>query len=196
MERHCKFSFPRVIYLISNTMPSLSENKGSQVCHLLLLVLFLLLYGASREVGKAVGRIIALALDLDANFFDKPEMLGEPIATLRLLHYEGIKSVLSVHYTSYNYKSQNKLTLTIVFILVWLKGQTSNPSQGLYGAGAHTDYGLITLLATDDVPGLQVRMFLSIDHIFYLITAIYVFSLCRYAKIGMLNLRYGRTWHH
>lgn len=43
-------------------------------------------------MGKAVGKIIALALDLDANFFDKPEMLGEPIATLRLLHYEGIES--------------------------------------------------------------------------------------------------------
>ncbi|XP_028781098.1 2-oxoglutarate-Fe(II) type oxidoreductase hxnY-like isoform X5 [Neltuma alba] len=75
------------------------------------------------EVGRAVGRIIALALDLGADFFDKPDMLGEPIATLRLLHYEG---------------------------------QTSNPSRGLYGAGAHTDYGLITLLATDDVPGLQI----------------------------------------
>ncbi|OIW15965.1 hypothetical protein TanjilG_04500 [Lupinus angustifolius] len=75
------------------------------------------------EVGKAVGRIIALALDLDAKFFDGPEMLGEAIATLRLLHYEG---------------------------------QTSDPSKGLYGAGAHTDYGLITLLATDNVSGLQI----------------------------------------
>ncbi|KAE9588172.1 putative aminocyclopropanecarboxylate oxidase [Lupinus albus] len=75
------------------------------------------------EVGKAVGRIIALALDLDADFFDGPEMLGEAIATLRLLHYEG---------------------------------QTSDPSKGLYGAGAHTDYGLITLLATDNVSGLQI----------------------------------------
>jgi isopenicillin N synthase-like dioxygenase len=36
-----------------------------------------------------VARIIALALDLDVDFFDRPEMLGEPIATLRLLHYEG-----------------------------------------------------------------------------------------------------------
>ncbi|KAE9600338.1 hypothetical protein Lal_00046221 [Lupinus albus] len=75
------------------------------------------------EVGKAVGRILALALDLNASFFDAPEMLGEPIATLRLLHYEG---------------------------------QTSDPSKGLYGAGAHTDYGLITLLATDNVSGLQI----------------------------------------
>lgn len=40
-------------------------------------------------MARAVARIIALALDLEADFFDKPEMLGEPIATLRLLHYEG-----------------------------------------------------------------------------------------------------------
>lgn len=35
-------------------------------------------------------------------------------------------------------------------------GQVSDPSKGLFGAGAHSDYGLITLLATDGVPGLQV----------------------------------------
>ncbi|OVA12445.1 Isopenicillin N synthase [Macleaya cordata] len=75
------------------------------------------------EVAKAVAKIIALALDLDSDFFDKPEMLGEPIATLRLLHYEG---------------------------------RVSNPDRGIYGAGAHSDYGLITLLATDDNLGLQI----------------------------------------
>ena len=36
-------------------------------------------------------------------------------------------------------------------------GEISDPSKGIYGAGAHSDYGLITLLATDDVLGLQVR---------------------------------------
>ena len=35
-------------------------------------------------------------------------------------------------------------------------GQISDPLKGIYGAGAHSDYGLITLLATDDVMGLQV----------------------------------------
>ncbi|PIA42732.1 hypothetical protein AQUCO_02000294v1 [Aquilegia coerulea] len=75
------------------------------------------------RVSKEVARIIALALDLDGDFFDKPEMLGEPIATLRLLHYEG---------------------------------SVSDTEKGIYGAGAHTDYGLITLLATDDVWGLQI----------------------------------------
>lgn len=40
--------------------------------------------------------------------------------------------------------------------VVWCAGQVSDPSKGLFGAGAHSDYGLITLLATDDVYGLQV----------------------------------------
>ena len=40
-------------------------------------------------VARAVARIIALALDLKVDFFDQPEMLGQPIAILRLLHYEG-----------------------------------------------------------------------------------------------------------
>ncbi|CAM8925828.1 unnamed protein product [Rhodiola kirilowii] len=75
------------------------------------------------DVARAIAKIIAISLDLDANFFDKPEMLGKPIATLRLLHYDGKKS---------------------------------DPSNGIYGAGAHSDYGLITLLATDDVMGLQI----------------------------------------
>ncbi|KAM7515446.1 hypothetical protein LguiA_005029 [Lonicera macranthoides] len=75
------------------------------------------------EVAKKISRIIALALDLECDFFDRPGMLGKPIATLRLLHYEG---------------------------------QISEPTKGIYGAGAHTDFGLITLLATDDVFGLQI----------------------------------------
>ena len=37
-------------------------------------------------------------------------------------------------------------------------GRGSDPSKGLYGAGAHSDYGLVTLLATDDAMGLQVRI--------------------------------------
>ncbi|TMW61716.1 hypothetical protein Poli38472_010779 [Pythium oligandrum] len=32
----------------------------------------------------------------------------------------------------------------------------SDVSKGVFGAGAHTDYGLITLLSTDENPGLQI----------------------------------------
>ncbi|KAK4601853.1 hypothetical protein RGQ29_011105 [Quercus rubra] len=83
------------------------------------------------EVARAVARIIALAPDLKVDFFDQnyrvpnnqPEMLGEPIAILRLLHYEG---------------------------------GISDPSKGIFGAGAHSDYGLITLLTTDGVSDSQI----------------------------------------
>ncbi|XP_028079404.1 2-oxoglutarate-Fe(II) type oxidoreductase hxnY-like isoform X5 [Camellia sinensis] len=75
------------------------------------------------EVAKAISRIIALALNLKVDFFDRQEMLGKPIAILRLLHYEG---------------------------------SVFDPMKGIYGAGAHSDFGLITLLATDDIYGLQI----------------------------------------
>lgn len=32
----------------------------------------------------------------------------------------------------------------------------SQPEQGIYACGAHTDYGIITLLLTDEHPGLQI----------------------------------------
>lgn len=35
--------------------------------------------------------------------------------------------------------------------------QVSKPDDGVYGAGAHSDYGMLTILATDDVPGLQIH---------------------------------------
>ncbi|XP_071686471.1 azadirone synthase LFS-like [Rutidosis leptorrhynchoides] len=75
------------------------------------------------EVVRKIARLIALALDVDANFFNQPDILGKPIATLRLLHYGA---------------------------------QVSDPVKGIYGAGAHSDFGFITLLATDGVPGLQI----------------------------------------
>ncbi|CAN6989521.1 hypothetical protein IGI04_002829 [Brassica rapa subsp. trilocularis] len=78
-----------------------------------------------RRVCKSIARIMALALDSDVNYFDTPDMLGNPIADMILFHYEGV-----------------------VF----------NPSKGIYACGAHCDFGMLSLLATDDVMGLQVRM--------------------------------------
>lgn len=34
--------------------------------------------------------------------------------------------------------------------------QVSAPESGVFAAGAHSDYGMLTLLVTDDVQGLQV----------------------------------------
>jgi isopenicillin N synthase-like dioxygenase len=58
-------------------------------------------YEVSREVGKAVAKIIALALGLDADFFNKPETLGESLGVMRLLHYQGVELVVFVHALNY-----------------------------------------------------------------------------------------------
>ncbi|CAN0111607.1 unnamed protein product [Scytosiphon promiscuus] len=42
--------------------------------------------------------------------------------------------------------------------LLHYSAEVSDPGKGVMGTGAHSDYGLITLLATDEVPGLQVRL--------------------------------------
>jgi hypothetical protein len=38
----------------------------------------------------------------------------------------------------------------------WCSATKSCPEDGAFGIGAHSDYGMITFLATDGVPGLQV----------------------------------------
>lgn len=67
-------------------------------------------------------RAIALALDIERDFFDK--RFHEPLSVFRMIHYPP------------------RIIAT-------------SPDQ--QGAGAHTDYGCITLLYQDDVGGLQVQ---------------------------------------
>lgn len=40
----------------------------------------------------------------------------------------------------------------------WLPTPPDNalPWQGVFGAGAHSDYGMLTILKTDEHPGLQI----------------------------------------
>ena len=72
-------------------------------------------------VGLRTVQLIALALGLDKHYFD--DNFSQPMAALRLLHYDAVKS---------------------------------RPEEGVYAAGAHSDYGMLTLLLTDENKGLQV----------------------------------------
>lgn len=106
-----------------------------------------------KRVCKAIARILALALDLDADYFDTPEMLANPVATLRLLHYEG--ELFNMFSFRFVFVTLNNCLLSFYYVL-----GKSDPSKGIYACGAHTDYGMMTLLATDGVMGLQVFIIL------------------------------------
>ncbi|XP_024935226.1 2-oxoglutarate-Fe(II) type oxidoreductase hxnY isoform X2 [Ziziphus jujuba] len=73
--------------------------------------------------GKRLLSLIALALDLNEDFFEKVGNLDRSAAFLRLLHYPG---------------------------------GSVDSGEEIYGASAHSDYGMVTLLVSDGVRGLQV----------------------------------------
>ena len=73
------------------------------------------------DVARQLIQFIAESLELKPCHFD--DAFVEPIAVLRLLHYEPTPSKVE---------------------------------DGIFGCGAHSDYGMLTLLATDDHPGLQI----------------------------------------
>ncbi|XP_011031928.1 PREDICTED: probable iron/ascorbate oxidoreductase DDB_G0283291 [Populus euphratica] len=75
------------------------------------------------SAGKKLIYLIAMALNLDEDYFEKVGALDTPNGFLRLLHYPGELGCFN---------------------------------EQIYGASEHSDYGMITLLASDGVPGLQV----------------------------------------
>jgi len=68
----------------------------------------------------------------------------------------------------------------IFFLLCYLLGM-SDPSKGIYGCGPHSDFGMMTLLGTDSVMGLQVLRDFHHSHITFDVT-----------RFGYKNLSYGR----
>lgn len=68
-----------------------------------------------RRISKAIARLLSLALDLDVDYFDKTEMLGKPIATMRLLRYQGNVFSYAVHRALEALYSQCYTYITIGF---------------------------------------------------------------------------------
>ena len=92
-----------------NTPPDLRRRFETYVDHMLAL-------------GRHLGGLIALSLDLDEDYF--AEGLQDPMFVSRLLHYPP---------------------------------QPAEAAPNQIGAGAHTDWGFLTLLLQDDAGGLEVR---------------------------------------
>ncbi|CAI9095725.1 OLC1v1031721C1 [Oldenlandia corymbosa var. corymbosa] len=80
-------------------------------------------YRSVLKVGVKLTSLVALALNLDEDFFEKIGALDQCNGFLRLLHYPG---------------------------------EVESSDRQIYGASAHSDYGMITLLAAEDISGLQV----------------------------------------
>ena len=74
------------------------------------------------DLTLSISRLIAESLGLPADFFDA-SLAHEPMASLRLLHYEA---------------------------------KPSDTDAGVYACGAHSDYGMITILLTDENDGLEI----------------------------------------
>jgi len=90
-------------------------------------------HDAGRSLATSLMRGIAVSLDLAPDHFDP--VLADAISIQRLLHYPPTPAPETMKPAAEK-QTAEKPTL---------------------GAGAHTDYGLLTLLAQDDVGGLQVR---------------------------------------
>ncbi len=98
---------------------------------------------ACRTLCTRLTRLLALALDLPADFFDAPGALLSRAAQL--------KRILTSR-TGFFDRPQ-------VFLrLLRYSSERSDPSRGIFAAGAHSDYGMLTLLAIEDgAPGLQIQ---------------------------------------
>jgi isopenicillin N synthase-like dioxygenase len=73
-------------------------------------------------LSLSISRLIAESLTLPSDYFDDA-LTKDPLASLRLLHYEATMS---------------------------------DTNAGVYSCGAHSDYGMITVLLTDENDGLQI----------------------------------------
>ncbi|KAG8662291.1 hypothetical protein MANES_01G084100v8 [Manihot esculenta] len=105
LEKSCLNQWPS-----QELLPSWRPTMESYYCKVL-------------SAGKRLISLIALALNLDKDYFEKIGALDKPESFLRVLHYPG---------------------------------ELGNSEEEIFGASAHSDYGMITLLVTDGVPGLQV----------------------------------------
>lgn len=72
-------------------------------------------------------------------------------AAFRLVQLLALAIGVDEHYFDDDFQDP----MAVIRLLHYAKEQ-SHPEDGIYACGAHTDYGMITLLLTDENPGLQI----------------------------------------
>ena len=80
------------------------------------------------------------------NYFQEMHMLG-----MKLLRLVSLSLKLPENYFN-DFFTRPMETLR----LLKYGPDKSVPDAGIFGCGAHTDYGMLTVLSTDDIPGLQI----------------------------------------
>ena len=120
--------------------------------------------------------LLAMALDLPASFFE--ERFSRPVANIRAVHYvegqpsnpeAGIFGVGKASLQAHTYRRlagspllPNVNSCISMCCVVWHPLRSTSCSwvasevARLPGAGPHTDWGALTILATDNEPGLQI----------------------------------------
>lgn len=92
-------------------------------------------YGLLMSVAKRLLKAMAMALSLPDDFFNQ-YFDDQHISVLRMIHYPPRPNDLPASKTP--------------------TSEADKPTSEINAAGAHTDYGVITLLLQDDVGGLEV----------------------------------------
>ncbi|KAF6253879.1 hypothetical protein COO60DRAFT_1642805 [Scenedesmus sp. NREL 46B-D3] len=102
------------------------------------------------QLSRVVARGLALSLGLPEAFFT--DKMHDPVAQLLLLRYPPPPQNSSSAPTAAAEQQQQAATGAAA-------GGTQQQQQPQHvGCGTHTDCGFLTILAQDDVPGLQVKM--------------------------------------
>lgn len=87
-------------------------------------------FGAMLELSRVIARGLALSLSLPDSFFT--DKMQDPVAQLLMLRYPPPPPMA--------------------------QAVAAAQEQQYVGCGAHTDCGFLTLVAQDEVPGLQVKV--------------------------------------
>ena len=98
-------------------------------------------YRALSIAASDLMAVMAVALDLEPNHFDR--YIDQPITSMRAIHYPARDGIVDA--------------APPASPEVEISSLRAGAHKYSLRAGAHSDYGTLTILRTDNVPGLQIR---------------------------------------